>query len=57
MTPKAAAKHGRGQAVTAGELVPVPDRSSARKAEYRVKQLTAAERRILVTQLSAGAGE
>ena len=34
-----------------------PDRSSALKAEYRVKQLTAAERRILVTQLSAGAGE
>ncbi len=33
------------------------DRSIASKEEYRVKQLTAAERRILVTQLSAGAGE
>ena len=32
---------------------PHPDRSSALKAEYRVKQLTAAEKRILVTQLSA----
>jgi len=30
-----------------------PDRSSALKAEYRVKQLTATEKRILVAQLSA----
>ena len=43
MTPKAAA----------GQLVPVPDRSSARKAEYRVKQLTAAEKRAPVAQLAA----
>ena len=34
-----------------------PDRSSALKAEYRVKQLTAAEKRIFVAQLSAGASE
>ena len=33
------------------------DRSSALKAEYRVKQLTAAEKRILVAQLAAGAPE
>ena len=33
------------------------DRSSASKAEYRVKQLTAAEKRNLVAQLSAGAGK
>lgn len=31
-----------------------PDRSSALKAEYRVKQLSAAEKRILVAQLLAG---
>ena len=30
-----------------------PDRSSALKAEYRVKQLSAAEKRILVAQLAA----
>ena len=36
---------------------PHPDRSSALKAEYRVKQLTAAEKRIFVAQLSAGASE
>ena len=30
-----------------------PDRSSALKAEYRVKQLTAAEKRALVAQLAA----
>ena len=36
---------------------PHPDRSSALKAEYRVKQLTAAEKRLFVAQLSAGAGE
>ena len=36
---------------------PHPDRSSALKAEYRVKQLTAAEKRIFVAQLSADAGE
>ena len=34
-----------------------PDRSSALKAEYRVKQLTAAEKRIFVAQLAAGAPE
>jgi len=34
-----------------------PDRSSALKAEYRVKQLTAAEKRIFVAQLSASARE
>jgi len=32
-----------------------PDRSSALKAEYRVKQLTATEKRVLVAQLTAGA--
>ena len=30
-----------------------PDRSSALKAEYRVKQLTAADKRALVAQLAA----
>ena len=34
-----------------------PDRSSALKAEYRVKQLTAADKRALVAQLAAGAPE
>lgn len=34
---------------------PHPDRSSALKAEYRVKQLTAAEKRIFVAQLAAEA--
>jgi putative endonuclease len=37
--------------------VAYPDRSSAAKAEYRIKQLKAAEKRIYVAQLSAGAGE
>lgn len=32
-----------------------PDRSSALKAEYRVKQLSAADKRVLVAQLAAGA--
>ena len=32
-----------------------PDRSSALKAEYRVKQLSAAEKRIFVAQLTAEA--
>ena len=34
-----------------------PDRSSASKAEYRVKQLKPAEKRILAAQLSAATGD
>ena len=31
-----------------------PDRSAASKAEYRIKQLTAAEKRAYATQMNAG---
>jgi len=37
--------------------VAYPDRSSASKAEYQIKQLKAAAKRILVAQLSAANGD
>jgi len=36
---------------------PYPDRSSASKAEYRIKQLKPAEKRIFVAQLLAQTGK
>ena len=58
------AAHARGQGARYTRAHPparllatqaFPDRSSASKAEYRIKQLKPAEKRLLAGQLSAGA--
>ena len=60
------AAHARGQGARYTRAHPparllatqaFPDRSSASKAEYRIKQLKPAEKRILAAQLSAATGD